>query len=384
MRVLVVGLATFDEMAGGSARYLSGMVGALQRAGHDVDVVTAAGTVGTRGYSPTGIGGQIRRSLGRLILVQPRAVRKVLRPRPDILNVHFALDGLGAVLAARLVGVPIVVMFQGPWAQEAVATGRRGGWPLSTWLRRSIERTVYRSARRCIVLSPAFRDLLHRDYGIPLDRIRVIPAGIEAGAFLGTIDRTEARRRLGLVDRPTIVTVRRLVRRMGLDLLLEAVALAGPDRRLQVAIAGVGPEEDALRAQAEALGIAADVRFLGRVPDDELEAVYAAGDLCVVPTRELEGFGYVALEAYLAGTPVLAAAVGGLIGLVGDFQPGALVAPEADAIAAGLAADAPAWGDGRAACRAYAEGFDWAIIGPRVTAVFDEARAHGRGEERTA
>ena len=378
MKVLVVGLATFDEMAGGSARYLSGMVAALRRAGHGVEVVTAAGTVGTRGYNPTGIVGQIRRSIARLVLVQPRAIRAVFR-RPDVLNVHFALDGLGAVLAAQAWGVPVVVMFQGPWAQEAVATGRRGSWPLSTRLRRTIEHTVYRSASRCIVLSPAFRDVLHRDYGVPLSRIRVIPAGIDADAFSGTMDRSDARRRLGLADRPTVVTVRRLVRRMGIDLLLEAVARARPAGVLQVAIAGVGPEQDALAAQAAALGIADDVTFLGRVPDGDLEAVYAAGDLCVVPTRELEGFGYVALEAYLAGTPVLAAAVGGLVELVGEFQPGALVTPDAAALAAALAPGGPAWTDDRAACRAYAERFDWSVVLPRVTAVFDEARSGGRG-----
>src|SRR5258706_1216097 len=52
VRVLVVGLATFDQMTGGSARYLSGMVGALEARGHEVEVITAGQVVQTTGYVP--------------------------------------------------------------------------------------------------------------------------------------------------------------------------------------------------------------------------------------------------------------------------------------------------------------------------------------------
>ncbi len=373
MKVLVVGLATFSEMAGGSARYLGGMVEALRSDGHDVSVLTSASSIDASRYVVPGIIGQIARSLRRLVLFHPRVAATVFRERPDIVNVHFAFDGLGAVLAGRLLHIPIVVMFQGPWAREAEATQMRGRWPLSTRIRRFVERRVYRSAARCMVLSTAYRDLLVDDYGVARSRIRVIPAGIDLGPYLDLLDRAAARRRLGLTtEGPVIVTVRRLVRRMGLDLLLSAIASLPKDRRPLLAIAGTGPELDALQAHASSLGVADRVRFLGRVPDADLPVLYAAGDVCVVPTRELEGFGYVALEAYAAGTPVIATAVGGLVDLVGTFDPGALVAPESGAIARAIEGSLAGGAKDRDACRAYAATFAWDAIGPRVEAVFRE------------
>jgi glycosyltransferase involved in cell wall biosynthesis len=374
VKVLVVGLATFSEMAGGSARYLSGMVGALRADGHDVRVVTSASSIDASRYVVPGILGQAGRTMRRLFLFHPRAAAAVVRERPDIVNVHFAFDGLGAVFAARALRIPIVVMFQGPWAREAEATMLRGRWPLSTRIRRLIERRVYRSAARCLVLSTAYRDLLVEDYGVASSRIRVIPAGLDIAPYRPLMDRSVARHRLGLAaDGPLIVTVRRLVRRMGLDLLLSAIASLPVERRPLVAIAGTGPESAVLQAQVSTLGLDAWVRFLGHVPDDDLPAFYAAGDLCVVPTRELEGFGFVALESYAAGTPVIATAVGGLIDLVGAFDEGSLVDPAADAIRDGIAAYLAGPPADREACRRYADGFAWAVIAPRVTAVFHEA-----------
>lgn len=373
MKILAVGLALFDEMPGGSARYLSGMVDALRLAGHEVRVITSSGVIGPGGYVDPGVLGQVRRTVRRLLLVHPRAVATVFRFRPDIVNVHFAFDGLGAVVAARLLGIPVVVMFQGPWAREAAATGRRGGWPFSTRVRRFLERRVYRSASRCMVLSDAFRDLLVADYGVARGRVRVIPAGIDLEPYSNLIDRSDARRRLGLPDGPMIVTVRRLVRRMGLDLLLESLTLMPASEVPTLAIAGSGPEREALEQQAREIGLADQVLFLGRVPDENLPALYAAGDVCVVPTRELEGFGYVALEAYAAGTPVLATAVGGLIELVGGLDKSALVEPEPMALAQGIMAKLRSGGVDRAACRAYAATYDWRAIVPRVEQVFREA-----------
>ena len=376
MRVLVVGLATFEEMAGGSARYLSGMVSALRATGNEVVVVTAVGVVGARSYMERGIGGQLRRTLRRLILVHPRAIAAVVRRRPDVVNIHFAFDGVGAVIAARLLRIPIVVMFQGPWAREAEATQMRGRWPLSTRIRRLIERRVYRSAARCMVLSTAFRDLLIEDYGVAPGRIQAIPAGLDLGPYRDLLDRTVARDRLGLTpDGHLVVTVRRLVRRMGLDLLVSAIASLPAALRPRLAIAGSGPELEALEAQAANLGLAEWVRFLGRVPDDDLPALYAAGDVCVVPTRELEGFGYVALEAYAAGTPVIATAIGGLVDLVGGFDADALVVAEADAIAIAIDRTLHGTPADRDACRSYAATFAWDVIAPRVEAVFRDAIA---------
>jgi glycosyltransferase involved in cell wall biosynthesis len=117
--------------------------------------------------------------------------------------------------------------------------------------------------------------------------------------------------------------------------------------------------------------LAERVAFLGRVPDPDLPWLYGAADLSIVPTRELEGFGYVALESLAAGTPVVAARTGGLVDLLGELEPRWLSEAEPEALARAirdLAAGQPGAPD-RAACRAYARRFDWMHIAPRVEAV---------------
>jgi glycosyltransferase involved in cell wall biosynthesis len=147
------------------------------------------------------------------------------------------------------------------------------------------------------------------------------------------------------------------------------------DRDVRLAIAGTGPERSSLEDLADRLGLGGRVAFMGKVPDADLAAFYAAGDLCVVPTRELEGFGYVALESLAAGTPVLATAVGGLVDLVGAFAPRRLVAADPASLAAGIAEAMVGPLEDRLECRRYAAQFDWQAIAPRVEAVFREARA---------
>lgn len=376
----MAGLATFEEMTGGSARYLSGLRDALRSLGHDVEVRTASAAVGSPGYVEVGIRGQAARTLRRVLVVIPGSAVRTLRWRPDVVNTHFALDGLGPTIAAGIRGVPVVVNFQGPWAQEALASGRRGRWPVSTRSRHVIESFVYRRASACIVLSAAFRDLLVAEYGVDRTRVHVIPAGIDLAPFALDVAPAVARQRLGLDDVPTVVSVRRLVPRMGLDLALEAVASLPASRVTRYLVAGTGPERQRLERLAVDLGVQQRVRFLGRVSDADLPWLYAAADASLVPTRALEGFGYVALESMAAGTPVVATRSGGLVDVVGGLEAEWLADPTPAAIAGALeralgAADPDAQ---RARCRAYASEFRWEAVAPRIVDVFRAAIASAR------
>jgi glycosyltransferase involved in cell wall biosynthesis len=100
---------------------------------------------------------------------------------------------------------------------------------------------------------------------------------------------------------------------MGLDALLRAVAILREDvPDVLLLIGGSGWLRPELEALAAALGLGGHVRFLGFVPEAELAAHYQAADFFVLSTRELEGFGLVAVESLACGTPVLGTPVGAI------------------------------------------------------------------------
>jgi glycosyltransferase involved in cell wall biosynthesis len=103
---------------------------------------------------------------------------------------------------------------------------------------------------------------------------------------------------------PLLLSVRRLVPRMGLADLIEAVRrLREGGTRARAAIAGEGPERAALERAVRTAGLQDEVRLLGRVPDQSLPALYRAATAFVLPTRSLEGFGLATAEALASGLP---------------------------------------------------------------------------------
>ena len=265
--------------------------------------------------------------------------------RSDLFVSHFALYGALPAVAARLRGVPVVVHFHGPWSAESRAQGESSR---ATWWKAKLERWVYRQAAALVVVSPAFKALLVEEFGIPADRITVITPGVDLERFNAQPGAaTQARDTADF----TAFTVRRLVPRMGLDVLVDAWP-ADPDAAL--VIAGDGPERAALTARAAGK----NVTFLGRVSDEELRRWYSRADVVVVPSVALEGFGLVVLEALACGTPVLASRTGGLtevLPLVGDdmLVPPGDVRAWADRLAAARTGGLPS----AARCREVAERF---------------------------
>lgn len=306
------------------------------------------------------------------MLAARRAVRRLAARHPGaVLVSHFAPYGQ-AVLAVRP-RRPIIVHFQGPWSLESKAEGRGA---VSVAVRRAIEGRVYHRARACIVLTRAFGDLLHGEFGVPRARIHVIPGGADLSRFAHLPAREDARRRLGWSgDAPIVLCVRRLVKRTGVDALLDAAALLRTRvPSLRIHVAGQGPETEALHGRAAALGLGEMVRFLGRVPEEDLPLAFRAADLSVVPSVALEGFGLIVAESLAAGTPVLVTPVGGLPETVEDLSRDLILdAATPRAIADGIAGAL----DGRRAlpdasrCAAFArERYDWTVVARRVADLY--------------
>ena len=376
MKTLQLGLEWFPERGGGLDRFYFDLVRALPDVG-----VECRGLVAGSGRAAVESGGRVRAfaeptapPLARWNGVR-RAVRDILRSAPvDLVAAHFALH---AFPVRRIIGsVPLVVHFQGPWADESRL---EGDGRFACMAKSAVERAVYSRARRLIVLSHAFKKILSERYAVPEERIRVVPGGVDTARFDGPLSRQAARETFGWpVDRPIVLTVRRLVKRVGLEGLIEAalkIRASVPD--VLILIAGRGALQAALQQQINDNNLQNNVRLLGFVPDADLPAAYRAADISVVPTVALEGFGLVVAESLAAGTPALVTPVGSLPEVVRGLSESLIFCDAGpDAVAEGItrALRNDSCMPTADACRRYAaEHFDWKVIASRVKNVYMEA-----------
>jgi phosphatidylinositol alpha-1,6-mannosyltransferase len=185
-----------------------------------------------------------------------------------------------------------------------------------------------------------------RAAGRPLPGV-LVPPGVDTERFrpLDATARAATRARLGLpVDGPLVVSVSRLVPRKGMDVLIRAAARLAPAHPgLCVAIAGGGRDEGRLERLVRSTG--APVRLLGRVPHDDLPALYGSADAFAMLCRnrwaglEQEGFGIVFLEAAAAGVAQVAGDSGGAAEAVVDGETGFVVTDPSDPAAVAAALD---------------------------------------------
>lgn len=237
-----------------------------------------------------------------------RLARLIRELAPDVVHCHGSRAALAAGLAAGWpppaggVRVPLIQTVHGvsapntPWKQALV---------------RAAERRLAAGISAHIAVSRWVAAGVIRDWGVPADRVHVIPNGVDAARFAVLPDARAARRSLGLdADAPVVGMAGRLAREKGPDVFLRAarlVHLRRPECRFLVA--GDGPESASLRRLAASLGLGGSVSFAGEVRD--VAVALAAMDVFVLPSR-LEAISIGLLEAMAAGRPVVAAAVGGV------------------------------------------------------------------------
>ena len=374
--ILTIGMGWFGEEPGGLNRMYAGLLSGLAGTGAVVRGLVAGSATGD---SPKNIVlfAQRRDSTWRRMQACRRAVSEVLRADgADVVAAHFAPYALP--LLDLLGPLPFVFHFHGPWAGESRA---EGDGSLSVAMKRAIERRVYRRADRFVVLSEAFASILHHQYGVPLERIFIVPGGVDADRYVVTATRQAARERLQLPqDRPLILSVRRLIRRVGLEGLIDAmreVRRSVPEALLL--IAGRGPLAGELEARIAARGVADHVRLLGFVPEEDLPWLYRAADLSVMPSVTLEGFGLPTIESLAAGTPVVVTPVGGLPETVLQLDPVLVTANSgAPAIADTLSfvlRDLEALPGAETCVRFVRENFDWPVIARKVLTVYEQSLA---------
>lgn len=208
-----------------------------------------------------------------------------------------------------------------------------------------------------------------------LPTLTICPGYVDYAAMAIDLTRGEARRALASPCWQTedlcFFSLRRHAPRMGLDRLIRAFAWLKRQRTraCRLILGGNGPQTPMLAEMARNLGLEADVHFVGRVEESRKALHYRAADCFVLPTSALEGFGLIVLEAFAAGTPVIATPVGAIPEVVDGLGTLAESADE-DAIGRALLAFANDGDPGSdRARREYARSFDKETILGRLEAI---------------
>jgi glycosyltransferase involved in cell wall biosynthesis len=320
----------------GASLHLVAIATALARAGHEVMVVGVAG----HGPPPAGV--------RHLLLPRPRrseGVRWELRKlgfvrrlpqvayeplsefAPDIVYERLSLFGTAGRRLSAALGVPHAVEVNALLAAEQA---RWRGLRLERLAARR-ERSVLESADLRVAVSAELAARLPAPTA-------VVPNGVDAELFAVLPDRTAARHRFDLPAQRRVVGFAGGLRPWhGVETAIEALPATDD---LVLAVAGDGPQRQNLERLAAERGVGERVRWLGRLPHEDVPAFLAALDAAVLPYPALDGFAFSPLKLYeylAAGLPVVASDVGQVRDVLEDGRWGTLVPPgDPAALAAAL------------------------------------------------
>ncbi|WP_330476597.1 glycosyltransferase family 4 protein [Terrabacter sp. C0L_2] len=275
-------------------------------------------------YLPTPLPARSARALASFATKAPRAWlawRSAVRAfRPDVLHVQcFGPNGVYAVALAGRTGLPVVLSSHG----ETTADDH-DAFGTSALVRAGLRRTIATAAATTGCSEQVLDDLRER-FGLVGGE--VVPNGV--GPVPSTHPSGVRPDQLDLGDGAVVLGVGRLESTKGFDLLVEAVA--GLDEQVEaldttLVLAGDGSQREALRSLGDRLGLGDRLRLVGPVDEAGVHAWMRRADVVVVPSRQ-EAFGIVALEAWRAGTPLVATTLGGPASFVTDQVDGLLVDP---------------------------------------------------------
>lgn len=240
--------------------------------------------------------------------------------RPHIVHTHLSKAGFLGRIAGRLAGAPVIVhtfhgsVFRGHFSRPMAAVYLR------------LECALARSSTAIVAITEGQRRDLAELGVAPLNKIVVIPLGLDLEPFLNAPDREASRRTLGIpADATVVALVGRLVPVKDVPTFLGAVATLRARMPGTVAlVVGDGELRPRLEALAAELGLGGSCRFVGWRGD--VERFYAAADVVALSSRS-EGSPVGLIEALASARPVVATAVGGVPDVVRDGEHGLLVPP---------------------------------------------------------
>lgn len=286
----------------------------------------------------------------------------------------------GFALARDRAPVPHVVRFHSPLFMVNEASGRR--LSLGGRVVHALERAAARRAVLNTSASLALARAVSRAFGIPLERVRVVPNSIDHEAFCPAP---------GIAPHPpTVLYVGKIAPLKGMATLAEAipqvvrgipevrVVLIGSDH----VVPGAGSTKEQMLTDLRRAGVADRVSVLAPVERSQLVRLYQEADVCVLPTL-WDNFPNTCLEAMACGVPVVASAVGGLPEIIDNGKNGVLVPPGdaaglADAVVGLLERRERRLEMGRAARNKILEAYTRSRVVAATIAVYNEAIARFR------
>ena len=225
----------------------------------------------------------------------------------DVIHAHDWLVAYAAKTLKNSYGTPIVATI------HATEAGRNSGIHDET--QRYINDTEWMltyEASEVIVNSNYMKSELQRLFGLPFEKINVVPNGVNLNLYSGVERDYEFRRQYAADNEKIILFVGRLVYEKGIQHLIAAMPkILEKYHDSKLIIAGKGGMIDELKAQVNAMGISNKVYFTGYLNSKQVVKMYKCADVAVFPST-YEPFGIVALEGMLSGTPVVVSDVGGL------------------------------------------------------------------------
>lgn len=302
--------------------------------------------------------------------------------RPDIIHAHSpVLNALPALKVGRRLGIPVVYEVRAFWEDAAVDHGTTAEGSLRYRLTRAMETHALKRVDHVFTICEGLRsDIVAR--GVGADRVTVIPNAVDIEAFEpGGRPDAALKAQLGLTDCTVLGFIGSFYAYEGLDLLLDALPQILARRpEVRVLLVGGGPQDEALKAQAQRLGVADKVVFTGRVPHAEVTRYYDLVDALVYPRHSMRLTELVTplkpLEAMAQGRILVASGVGGHQELIRDGETGLLFAAgQAEALAAAvnrLLATPELWPRLRAQGRQFVENErNWRASVSRYPAVYE-------------
>lgn len=271
--------------------------------------------------------------LGELALmrqVEHRLQEVAERVRPDILHAHSpVLNALPALRVGKRLGIPVVYEVRAFWEDAAVDHGTTEEGSLRYRFTRHLETRALKQANHVFTICEGLRsDIVAR--GIAADKVTVIPNAVDIDAFdVGGIPDADLKAKLGLTGCTVVGFIGSFYAYEGLDVLLAALpAILEKMPQVRVLLVGGGPQDVALKAQTQALGLQDKVVFTGRVPHAEVQRYYDLVDVLAYPRHSMRLTELVTplkpLEAMAQGRLVAASDVGGHKELIQDGKNGVL------------------------------------------------------------